>query len=114
MSEHYGDKTGTYASMTAPTPEGRPTMTVEQAIACMDYAASKAREDGWEQDAAQFAAVASLLREMQGKIEALTAERDDWNAKCIALFWEGRADNITAGTIREAAAAIRQHLGGEK
>jgi hypothetical protein len=119
-------------AMTTPTPEGKPTcvdpkgcdafaegcddgcwkrkptMTVEQAIA---WLARMRVVEAWQSEAD---AVASLLREMQEKIKALTAERDMWHSRCVALFWDGHADNITGEVLRKAAEKIRQHLEREK
>lgn len=37
----------------------------------------------------------------------LADERDDWEAKCIALFWRGHADDATAEKVRKAAEKIK-------
>jgi hypothetical protein len=86
MSEHYGDKTGTYASMTAPTPEGKPTMTVDVADFFLQSLRADfeklSRPDDLTDD---FITIASLLRDriecLESRIERLQQRVRELEAK---------------------------------
>jgi hypothetical protein len=59
----------------------------------------------------EFTHSARTCEMLQADNERLRVERDEWQARAIALFWRGDADDVTAGKIRQATEAIRVALG---
>ena len=62
----------------------------------------------------EFTHSAKTCEMLQTDNERLRVERDEWQARAIALFWRGDADDVTAGKIRQATEAIRAALGTQE
>jgi len=81
-----------------------------------EYAAERRRQQEGlpsPKRAAFYDALESALRAAFAK-RSECKDADMWHARALALFWNGNADDVTAGKIREATALIDAALAAKE